>query len=147
MWLHVHNRVDSLPRPALIFCLLMFAGCVVERGDILPADPQDYTDAAFLTVPDDEYFWLSQPPNRHEPDPPQQQVPKAGMWLKAGLINVESQCYTPKKAAHRIDYPIFPEYADVVPVLIQPGRRYLLNCDDYKAGKFGLTEIGRLQNP
>jgi len=138
---------------ALISCaslcgaLLGLAGCAAERGDILPADPQDYSDASFLTVPDDEDFWLAQPAGRHGVEPSEQQVPKTGLWLKAGWINVESQCYTPKKAQHPTDYPIFPEYADVVPVYIQPGRRYLLSCDDYKAGKFGLTEIGKLKNP
>ena len=127
--------------------LLAVAGCAVERGDILTADPRDYTDASFLTVPDDEDFWLAQPANRHGPEPAEQHVPKAGMWLKAGWINVESECFTPEKAPHRTDHPIFPEYADVVPVYIRPGRRYLLSCDDYEAGKFGLTETGRLESP
>jgi hypothetical protein len=123
------------------------AGCVQERGDILSADPHDYSDASFLTVPDDEDFWLSPPPTRHGADPAGVQVPRVGMWLKAGWIEVESQCYTPKKAAHQIDYPIFPEYADAVMTYIQPGRRYLLSCDDYKVGKFGLTELARLDGP
>ena len=123
------------------------AGCVQERGDILSADPHDYSDASFLTVPDDEDFWLAPLPTRHGAEPGEVQVPKGGMWLKAGWIDVESQCYTPKKATHQTDYPIFPEYADTVPAYIQPGRRYLLSCDDYKAGKFGLTELGLLGYP
>ncbi len=143
----MRKLTTSIPCAILCGALLALAGCVVERGDILAADPQDYSDASFLTVPDDEDFWLAQPPSRHGQEPAQQQVLKAGIWLKAGWINVESQCYTPKKAAHRTDYPIFPEYADVVPVYIQPGRRYLLSCDDYKVGKFGLTELGRLKSP
>lgn len=123
------------------------AGCVQERGDILSADPHDYSDASFLTVPDDEDFWLAPLPTPHGAEPADVQVPKGGMWLKAGLIQVESQCYTPKKAPHRTDYPVFPEFADMAPVYIQPGRRYLMSCDDYKVGKFGLTELARLDGP
>ena len=133
---------------ALISCVLLLTGCSIqERGAILSADPRDYSDAAYLTVPDDEDFWLAPLPTRHGVEPADVQVPKAGMWLKAGLIDVESQCYTPKKAPRRTDYPVFPEYADMVAVYIQPGRRYLLSCDDYKVGKFGLTELARLESP
>lgn len=143
----------SIPRkPAIaISCLplcgllLALAGCAAERGAILAADPRDYSDAAFLEVPDDEYFWLQPPPaGSHAATPGEQQVPKQGMWLKAGWINVESQCFRPRKAKQS-DYPIFPEYADQSPVYVEPGRRYLLACDDYVVGKFSLIETGRLQ--
>lgn len=133
-----------LARLSLCLLCLTFAGCAVERGDILPADPKDYSDAAFLEVPDDEYFWLQPPaPGIHIPAPPEQQVPKQGIWLKAGVIGVESQCFRPRKAKPDA-YPIFPEYADLAPIEIQPGRRYLLKCDDYRVGKFELIETGRL---
>ena len=122
----------------------LLAGCAMERGAILPADPRDYSDAAFLEVPDDEYFWL-QPPaaGPHTEPPPEEQVPKQGIWLKAGMIGVESQCFRPRKGKPS-EYPIFPEYADLAPLDIQPGRRYLLKCDDYTVGKFNLIETGRL---
>jgi hypothetical protein len=138
------RRFTAMITYAPLWVALLLSACVQERGEILAADPRDYSDAAFLTVPDDEDFWLAPLPTRHGAEPAGVQVPKGGMWLKAGWINVESQCYTPKKAAHRTDYPIFPEYADAIPAYIQPGRRYLLSCDDYKVGKFGLTELARL---
>lgn len=84
----------------ILFCAALsvaLAGCVQERGDILSADPHDYSDASFLTVPDDEDFWLAPLPKPHGAEPADVQVPKGGMWLKAGLILVESQCYTPKR--------------------------------------------------
>jgi len=143
MWPRTPKR-SPLSRAAVFLCLLMLAGCATERGDILASDPRDYTDASFLEVPDDEYFWLQPPPaGSHAPLPPELQVPKQGLWLKAGWINVESQCFTPKKAK-RTAYPIFPDYAQLAPVYILPGRRYLLKCDDYVVGKFNLLETGPL---
>lgn len=128
--------------------LLMLASCATERGAILDGDPHDYTDASFLEVPDDEYFWLAPPPaGSHMAEPPEQQVPKQGIWLKAGWINVESQCFTPRKAKREVAYPIFPEYADASPLYIEPGHHYLLSCDLYKVGTFNLTEMSRLQQP
>ncbi len=134
----------DLRRAAILSLLLSLAGCMVERGDVLSADPRVYGDAAFLEVPDDEYFWLQPPaPGSHLPPPPEQQVPKQGLWLKAGLIGVESQCFRPRKAKPN-EYPIFPDYAEIAPIDIKPGRRYLLKCDDYKVGRFELIETGRL---
>lgn len=134
----------DLRRAALVPLLLSLAGCAVERGDILSSDPTDYSDAAFLEVPDDEYFWLQPPaPGSHAPQPAEQQVPKRGLWLKAGVMEVESQCFRPRKAKPS-EYPIFPEYADLMPISIEPGRRYLLKCDDYKVGRFELIVTGRL---
>ena len=128
----------------LCFCALPLAGCVAERGAILSADPRDYSDAAFLEVPDDEYFWLQPPsPGGHALTPAEQQVPKQGIWLKAGVLGVESQCFRPRKAQPS-EYPIFPEYAELAPIDLKPGRRYLLKCDDYKVGRFELIETGQL---
>ena len=134
----------DLCRAAILPLLLSLAGCMVERGDVLPSDPREYSDAAFLEVPDDEYFWLQPPsPGNHTPAPAEQQVPKQGLWLKAGVMGVESQCFRPRKAKPQ-DYPIFPEYADLAPIVIRPGQRYLLKCDDYKVGRFELIVTGRL---
>ena len=142
----MRNIPGLLRRSACCCVLLLLAACAVERGDILQSDPHDYTDASFLEVPDDEYFWLAPPPaGRHDPDPAEQQVGKQGVWLKAGWLNVESQCFTPRKAQRQVAYPIFPEYADATPLYIQPGRRYLLMCDLYKVGKFDLVETGVLK--
>ncbi|MFI4920889.1 MAG: hypothetical protein ACHQAZ_04525 [Gammaproteobacteria bacterium] len=135
-------------RAALCCGLLLLAACAAERGDILDADPHDYTDASFLEVPDDEDFWLAPPPaGRHVVEPADQQVPKQGLWLKAGWFNVESQCFTPRKAQRQVSYPIFPEYADATPLYIQPGHHYLLMCDLYKVGKFDLVDTGWLKKP
>ena len=70
-------------------------------------------------------------------------MPKQGLWLKAGVMGVESQCFRPKKAKADA-YPIFPEYAELAPIALQPGRRYLLKCDDYVVGRFDLIVTGRL---
>lgn len=143
MWTPASDRGPFL-WPALFVCLLALAGCAVERSAFIESDPKDYSDASFLEVADGEYFWLQPPaPGSHEPAPAEQQVLGKGLWLKAGWINVESQCFTPKKGKQTA-YPIFPEYADQMPIYIQPGRRYLLSCDDYKVGKFNLLETGRL---
>lgn len=148
MWSRDRSLDGPLLWAALSCCLLMLAGCAAERGDILAGDPRDYLDASYLEVPDDEYFWLAPPPaGRHAPEPQEQQVGKQGMWLKAGWINVESQCFTPRKAQHQVAYPIFPEYADATPLYIQPGRHYLLMCDLYKVAKFDLVETGWLKKP
>src|SRR5579859_882803 len=143
MWSPACYR-GPLLRPTFFICLLAFAGCAAERGAILESDPRDYSDASFLEVPEGEYFWLQSPsPGNHAPPPAEQQVARQGLWLKAGWIEVESQCFRPKKA-EQTEYPIFPEYADQSPVYIEPGRHYLLSCDDYKVGKFSLFETGRL---
>lgn len=127
--------------------MLMLGACATERGAILPADPRDYTDASYLQVPEGAYFWLQSPPaGSHAPVPAEQQVPRQGLWLKAGWIDVESQCFSPPKGKVAA-YPIFPEYAGQDPVYIQPGRRYLLKCDDYTVGKFNLIEYGLLPQP
>lgn len=134
----------AIAAACLSSCVLPLSGCVAERGAILSADPHDYSDAAFLEVPDDEYFWLQPPaPGGHGPPPAEQQVPKQGMWLKAGVMGVESQCFRPRKAKPS-EYPIFPEYANLMPITLQAGRHYLLKCDDYKVGRFELIETGRL---
>ena len=140
-------RPARLFHPILCLTLLALAGCATERGAILTADPGYYFDASFIEVPDDQYFWLAPPPaGSHAPDPVQLQVPKGGLWLKAGWMEVESQCYAPKKAPHQ-DYPIFPEFLDTVPVYVKPGLRYLLLCDDYRVGRFDLVVEGKLHPP
>lgn len=144
----LRNIPTVIARAALGCMLLLLAGCAVERGAILDADPHVYVDASFLEVPDDEYFWLAPPPaGRHDPDPAEQQVGKQGVWLKAGWLNVESQCFTPRKAKQQVAYPIFPEYVDTMPLYIQPGHRYLLMCDLYTVGKFDLIDTGWLKKP
>lgn len=147
----MHRRLPpltwSILRSVLLAALVVLVGCATEKGAILASDPGYYFDASFIEVPDDEYFWLAGVPSgSHMPAPVQQQVPKAGMWVKAGWMNVESQCYLPKKAPHEA-YPIFPEYQDNVPVYIKPGLRYLMHCDDYKVGSFDLVVEGQLHPP
>jgi hypothetical protein len=138
---------QSLLRSLLSAALLALAGCATEKGAILPGDPGYYFDASFIEVPDDQYFWLAAvPAGQHQPEPVQEQVPKTGMWVKAGWMNVESQCYAPKKAPHQ-DYPIFGNFLDAVPVYVKPGLRYLLACNDYRVGSFDLLVEGKLSPP
>lgn len=140
-------------RPAQILRCILFlvplalAGCATEKGAILTDDPGYYDDASFVEVPDDEYFWLA--PVRggeHGTEPVQVQVPKGGLWLKAGWMNVESQCYAPKKAVHQ-DYPVFGQFLDTVPFYVKPGLHYLLRCNDYRVGSFDFIVEGQLHPP
>lgn len=118
-----------------------FAGCAAERGEILGASPLGYTDAAFLSVPEDEYFWIAPPAGPHQAQPVEMQIPKDGLWVREGWFNVEFQCYSPRDAAGTTtDYPILPETQDEKAVYIHAGHRYRLSCSPTRVGVFDIDE-------
>ena len=121
---------------------LALAACMPHRGEILGPSAAGYADAAFVSVPEDEYFWIAPPPaGRHSAAPAEQQIPKDGLWVRDGWYIVESQCYSPRDApATRTAYPILPETDDDKPVYIHGGHRYRLSCDARKVGVFDLME-------
>jgi hypothetical protein len=122
---------------------LLLSACAVTRGEILGSSAAGDADAAFVSVPEDEYFWIAPPPaGPHSPTPADRQIPKDGLWLRDGWYIVESQCYSPKDApASRSAYPILPETDDDKPVYIHGGHRYRLSCDAHKVGVFDVVEV------
>src|SRR5579863_9468815 len=91
--------------------LVALAGCTAQRGEILDAGPAGHADAAFISVPEDEYFWIAPPAaGPHAVQPAELQIPRAGLWVREGWFQVEFQCYSPRAVnAAPDDYPILPE--------------------------------------
>ncbi len=134
----------SLLRPCLLLLLLpVLTGCGARLGRILgTADPQS-PDAAYVTVPPDEYFWL-QPPaaGRHSAPPPEMQIPKQGLWVSDGWFVLELQCYSPKNVKARdADHPMLDRVQDEQPVYLHGGHRYFLRCSDDHYDQYVLSEL------
>ncbi|HLW74790.1 MAG TPA: hypothetical protein VKT74_06945 [Gammaproteobacteria bacterium] len=120
---------------------MALAGCAAQRGEILGADPLGYTDTAFISVPEDEYFWISPPPaGRHDVQPAEVQILKDGLWVREGWFQVEFQCYSPRDATATTDHPILPETPDEKAVYIHGGHRYRLSCSATRVGVFDIDE-------
>lgn len=136
----------SALRLLILSCLLLaLAGCGARRGSILGTADPGSPDAAYVTVPEDEYFWL-QPPaaGRHSAPPPEMQIPKQGLWVSDGWFMLELQCYTPKNIPPRdADHPILDRVQDEKMIYLHGGHRYLLRCSDDRYGEYTLTELGR----
>ena len=127
----------------LFACIpVALAGCASQRGEILGSTPVNLTDAAFISVPEDEYFWLAPPPVRpHAVQPAEMQIPKAGLWVREGWFLVEFQCYAPRDVtAAPSEYPILPETSDEKAVYIHGGHRYRLSCSRTRVGVFDIEE-------
>ncbi len=125
---------------SLLAGLGLLTACTPRYGHVLDTEPMDDSAAVFLTVPDEEYFWVV----AMNPDPeaqrlPDTQVPKGGLWLSSGWYLIESMCFSPKDAPPAVD-PILPEN-DLRPVHLQGGQRYLMKCDDKVLGKFDLLPL------
>ena len=122
--------------------LTALAGCAAQRGEILGDGPAGQADAAFISVPEDEYFWLEPPPaGPHAAPPAEMQIPKSGLWLREGWFLVEFQCYAPRDVtAAPSDYPILPETQDEKAVYIHAGHRYRLSCSRTQVGAFDIDE-------
>lgn len=124
---------------------LLLTGCGARLGRILgTADPHS-SDAAYVTAPSDEYFWL-QPPavGPHTPPPPEMQIPRQGLWVSDGWFMLELECYSPKNAPIRdADHPILDRVQDEQPIYLHGGHHYLLRCSDDRYGEFILTELGQ----
>lgn len=120
----------------------MLVGCASQRGEVLGAASLNYPDAAFISVPEDEYFWIAPPPSGpHGVQPAETQIPKEGIWVREGWLKVEFQCYSPKDAPpNRSEYPILPETEDEMKVFFHGGHRYRLSCDRRRIGRFDLVE-------
>lgn len=120
----------------------VLAGCAAQRGEILGAGPGGRTDAAFISVPEDEYFWLVPPAaGPHAVQPVEMQIPKTGLWVREGWFLVEFQCYAPRDvAAAPNDYPILPETPDEQALYIHAGHRYHLSCSRTRVGVFDVDE-------
>src|SRR5690348_16374449 len=133
-----------LLRLCLLLSLLpVLAGCGARLGRILgTADPRS-SDAAYVTVPPDEYFWLHPPAaGRHGTPPPEMQIPKQGLWVSDGWFVLELQCYSPKNLQPRdADHPMLDRVQDEQLVYLHAGHRYLLRCSDDHYGQYTLTEL------
>lgn len=132
-------------RPLLIVlgCVsLALAGCAAQRAEILGPASLGYPDAAFIHVPEDEYFWIAPPPSGpHGVQPAEIQIPKEGVWVREGWLVVEFQCYSPKDAPQvQTAYPILPETEDEKTLFVPGGHHYLLSCDRRRIGRFELLE-------
>ena len=121
---------------------LALAGCAAQRAEVLGSAPLGYPDAAFIHVPEDEYFWIAPPrPGAHGVQPAEVQIPKEGIWVREGWLVVEFQCYSPKDAPQvQTAYPILPETEDEKTLYVPGGHRYLLSCDRRRIGRFELLE-------
>ena len=117
-----------------LLLLFMLGGCAMQRGEILGRSPLDYKDTAFISVGDDEYFWIAPPvSSRHGTPPAQMQIPKEGVWVREGWFIVEFQCFTPADRPSGVD-PILPESDDQKPVYIHAGHHYKLSCSPTRVG-------------
>ncbi|HEX2667177.1 MAG TPA: hypothetical protein VHP13_02285 [Gammaproteobacteria bacterium] len=121
--------------------LLLLAGCASQRGEVLGKSALGYADAAFISVQEDEYFWIAPPAaGRHGVAPASMQIPRQGLWVREGWFIVEFQCFTPRDVPGVQD-PILPETDDEKPVYIHAGHRYLLSCSPTRMGDIELTEL------
>ena len=53
-----------------LLLLSALGGCAMQRGEILGKSRLDYKDAAFISVGDDEYFWIAPPVSSRHGTPP-----------------------------------------------------------------------------
>ena len=135
------RRLRFLPVLPLACLLTALAGCAAQRAEILGDGPTAEAGAAHIQVPEDEYFWVSTPPNgRHGAPSAEAQVLKDGVWVSEGWLTVQFQCYSPKDAPHPTEYPILPEGPDEKAVFIKAGHRYLLHCDPRRMGRFEMDD-------
>lgn len=136
-------RVRLLRLCLLLTLLPVLDGCGARLGRILgTTDPQS-SDAAYVTVPPDEYFWL-QPPvaGRHSAPLPEMQIPKQGLWVSEGWFVVELQCYSPKNVKlSDAEHPMLDRVQDEQMLYLHGGHRYLLRCSDDRFGEYVLTEL------
>jgi hypothetical protein len=125
-----------------LILLSALGGCAIQRGEILGKSPLDYKDTAFISVSDDEYFWIAPPVSGpHGTPPAQMQIPKDGVWVREGWFIVEFQCFTPSDRPSGMD-PILPESDDQKPVFIHAGHRYKLSCSSTRVGDFLVQDEG-----
>jgi len=125
-----------------LLLLLGLGGCVMQRGEILGKNPLAYKDIAFISVGDDEYFWIAPPVSgRHGTPPAEMQIPKDGVWVREGWFVVEFQCFSPSDRPSGVD-PILPETDDQKPVYIHAGHRYKLSCSPTRVGDIVLQDEG-----
>ncbi|MGE5624181.1 MAG: hypothetical protein ACM3ZT_01380 [Bacillota bacterium] len=128
-----------MPLREIAACVIaaMLAGCASQRAEILGDAPQGHADAAFISVPEDEYFWIAPPPSgRHGAAPAETQILKNGAWVSEGWLMVQFQCYAPKDAPRPGVDPILPESPDEKAVFVHGGHRYRLSCDRRQVGRF-----------
>lgn len=132
------------PLVAMLLLPSLMAGCAIQRGEILGKSALGYTDAAFVGVMEDEYFWIAPPSaGKHGVRPASMQIPARGLWVREGWFTVEFQCFTPRDRAATND-PIIPETDDQKPLYIHAGHRYMLSCSPNKIGDITVEDQGAL---
>ena len=132
--------MPRLLRLALSLLPLALTACSIQRAEILGPSPLSYPDTSFIVPHGDEYFWIAPPAaGPHTPAPAAMQLPKAGVWVREGWLDVEFQCFTPSDRP-AVQDPILPETDDHKPVYIHAGHHYELRCSPSRIGDIVLDD-------